>query len=118
MPKTLIGGRSAKQRLPNYQNAYIPTIKLKNYLLNPTKEPNKSKAFKALGYNMKNADRLEADILEGLKHNSFRYRKPNEHGQPAEVVMTLGITKRKRVKTGWMFDNGSNKPRFVTAYPE
>ena len=117
MPKPNRGGRTAVKRLPNYKGAYIPSNKLKNYLLNPTKDPCKSKAFKALGYNMKNADRLEADILDGLKHNSGATFTPNKFGTPAEVVMTLGITKQVKVRTAWMYDTGSNKPRFITAYP-
>lgn len=117
MPKPNRGGRTAVKRLPNYKNAHIPNDKLKNYLLNPSKDPNKSTAFKALGYNMKNADRLEADILDGLKHNSGVTYSPNQFGTPAEVVMTLGITKQAKVRTAWMYDRGSNKPRLITAYP-
>jgi hypothetical protein len=118
MPKPKRGGRTAVHRLPNYTSAYIPSAKLSNYLLDPIKEPNKSKAFNALGYDLGNADKLEADILEGLKHYSGAVFAPNEYGIPAEVTMELGITKRKMVRTGWMYDHGSNKPRFVTAYPD
>ena len=117
MPKPNRGGRTAVKRLPNHKNAYIPSDKLKNYLLNPSKDPGKSKAFKALGYNMRNADKLEADILDGLRHNSGATYAPNKYGTPAEVTMTLGITKRVKVRTAWMYDKGSNKPRFITAYP-
>ena len=117
MPKPKRGGRTAVQRLPNYKNAFIPRAKLDKYLLDPIKEPNKSRVFNSLGYNMGNADQLEADILNGLKHNSGAVFAPNEFGTPAEVIMELGITQKGKIRTGWMYDNGSNKPRFVTAYP-
>ena len=106
------------QRLPNYTNAYIPRAKLDKYLLDPIKEPNKSRVFNSLGYNLGNTDQLEADILDGLKHNSGAVFDKNEHGIPAEVIMELGIAKKGKIRTAWMYDNGSNKPRFVTAYPE
>lgn len=118
MPKGRRGGRTAVRRLPNHTNAIFPKDKLKNYLLNPTKEAAKSKAFKDLGYNMKNADGLEADILEGLKHNTATVFEPNEYGIPAQVVMELGITKNRKMLTAWMYEHGSNKPQFVTAYPD
>ena len=118
MPKPQRGGRTAVQRLPNYINAFIPRAKLDKYLLDPVKEPNKSKVFNALGYNVGNADQLEADIIEGLRHNSGATFAPNEFGTPAEVTMVLGITKKQKVRTAWIYDNGSNKPRFVTAYPD
>ena len=118
MPKPKRGGRTAVNRLPNYTSAFIQRAKLDKYLLDPIREPNKSKAFNALGYDLGNADKLEADILEGLKHNSGAVFAPNKYGTPAEVTMVLGITTKKQVRTAWQYDNGSNKPRFITAYPD
>jgi hypothetical protein len=118
MPKPKRGGRKAANRLPNHKRAAFPKGKLKNYLLNPTKEPNKSKVLAELGYNMKNADRLEADIRKGLKNNKATLFEPNQYGTPAQVVMELGITKKREMRTAWMFDHGSDVPRFVTAYPD
>lgn len=118
MPKEKRGGRKAKKRLPNHKRAVFPKNKLGNYLLNPTKEPNKSRVFIDIGYNMKNADRLEADIREGLKNNKATLFAPNEYGTPAQVVMELGITKKQKIRTAWMYEQGSNAPKFITAYPD
>lgn len=103
-------------RLPNYTKAIFPKDKGGNYLLNPTKEPNKSKLFKSLGYNMKNADRFEADIRSGLAKNKATMFAPTQHGIPAQVVMQLGINKQTEILTAWIIPKGSNIPSFVTAY--
>lgn len=117
MPKPQRGGRTAVNRLPNHRSAIFPKGKFKNYLLNPSKDSNKSKVFKALGYNMKNANRLEADIRDGLKKNKATMFAPNKFGTPAQVEMVLGITQKQKMVTAWMFDNGSTIPRFITSYP-
>lgn len=117
MAKPTRGGRTAANRLPNHARAVFPKDKLKNYLLNPSKDANKSRVFSDIGYNMKNADRLEADIRDGLKKNKATLFSPNQYGTPAEVEMTLGITKQRKMITAWMIDSGTNVPRFITAYP-
>lgn len=116
MPKPQRGGRTAANRLPNYAKAIFPKDKGGNYLLNPSKEPNKSALFKGLGYNMKNADRFEADIRQGLAKNKATLFAPNQHGTPAQVVMDLGINKTEKILTAWIIPKGSNTPSFVTAY--
>ena len=117
MPKPQRGGRTAVTRLPNHANATFPKGKFKNYLLNPSKDPNKSRVFKSIGYNMKNADRLKMDIMNGLKNSKATMYAPNKYGTPAQVEMVLGITKQQKMVTAWIFPKGSNAPRFVTAYP-
>ena len=116
MPKANRGGRTAANRLPNHTKAIFPKGKGGNYLLNPTKEPDKSKLFKSLGYNMKNADRFEADIRSGLANNKATLFAPTQYGTPAQVVMTLGIGKQADIVTAWIIPKGSNIPSFVTAY--
>lgn len=116
MPKPNRGGRTAIKRLPNYAKAIFPKDKGGNYLLNPSKEPNKSQLFKSLGYNMKNADRFEADIRAGLAKNRATLFEPTQYGTPAQVVMDLGIGKQEKILTAWIIPKGSNVPSFVTAY--
>lgn len=116
-----MGGRGSASgfvsRLPNYKNAVVLQRKVKNYILNPQKSNGKFAIFAALGYNMGNSKRLEADMREGLKHNKALRFSPNKYGNVAyEVVMELGITTRAKVVTAWQIDNGDNKPRFITAY--
>ena len=117
MPKPTRGGRTAANRLPNHAKAVFPKEKFKNYLLNPTKEPNKSRVFKQLGYTMKNDKRLETDIRKGLKENKATVFAPQKFGTPAQVDMVLGIGKQRKIRTAWLIPNGSKIPKFVTAYP-
>jgi hypothetical protein len=116
-----MGGRGAAfrtvARLPNYQRAKIAKAKLKNYLLNPTKSNGKFEFFKALGYNMRNAGRLEADIRNGLKTSKAIAHVTNQYGHTAyQVDMQLGIGSKAEVITAWQIDRGDNVPRFITAY--
>lgn len=118
-----MGGRGAASRivnrLPNYKNAEIPQRKLGNYLLNPTKSKGKSDFFNSIGYNMKNAERLEKDIRKGLENNKALSYNENKFGNRAyEVDMALGINKKVTVKTAWQIDKGENIPKFVSAYPK
>lgn len=118
-----MGGRGASSgivnRLPNYKNAVIPQRKLGNYLLNPTKSKGKSDFFNSIGYNMKNAERLEKDIRKGLENNKALRYNENKFGNRAyEVDMPLGINKKVIVKTAWQVDKGENVPKFVSAYPK
>lgn len=117
-----MGGRGSSSkivnRLPNHKNAVISRNKLKNYILNPTKDPAKSKFFNSLGYNMKNYQRLESDIRDGLSKNKAQEYSTNKYGHKAySVTMELGIGKKKQTVTGWQIDEGDNKPRFITARP-
>ena len=117
----MMGGRGQKytvvMRLPNASTAKIPSAKLKNYLLNPSKDANKAKFFQSLGYNMKNAARLQRDIRAKLKTNKALKYETDQYGNTSfQVNMQLGINKKAIVATAWIIDKGSNIPRFVTAY--
>ena len=66
---------------------------------------------------MKNSERLEADIREGLTKYKAMQFEPNQYGTVAyQVVMELGIDKKKEILTAWQIDKGSTRPRLITAY--
>jgi len=116
-----MGGRGQNyeiiNRLKGYNKAKITNSKLGNYILNPTKSPGKSKYFFELGYNMKNAKRLQADIKEKLKNNKALHYGKNEFGDDIyQVNMLLGINKKSMTTTIWAIKPGKNYPEFVTAY--
>ena len=118
-----MGGRGAYSSsytsVPNPSKAKIRGSKLTNYLLNPTKEPDKANLFKSLGYSMKNADRLKSDMIEGLKNN--KAKKTNDKSVKNrtyyQVDMELGITDKQIIRTGWKRE-GKGRLEFVTAYPK
>lgn len=118
-----MGGRGSSSgfvsRLPNYQRAEILNSKIKNYLLNPQNSKGKHVFFNGIGYNMKNAARLEQDIRKGLRENKALKFSPNEYGKATyNVVMPLGIGEKVAVLTVWQMDKDSNRPRFITAYKD
>jgi hypothetical protein len=117
-----VGGRGAEipiRRLKNYRNAVIESNKFTNYLLNPGKCPDKAKFFKGLGYNMKNAGRLEADIRKQLAvTKAIRFKSNKEDKVEYRVNMELGISRKAMVTTGWTMEKGERAPRFITAYPK
>lgn len=121
-----MGGRGAgsnknsivSRRLPNYKNAVIPKGKIGNYLVNPSNKNNQGKAklFNSIGYNMKNKERLEKDLLKGLKNNKATLQKQNKDTKIYEVDMKLGINKKVQFKTIWQTKKKETK--FVTAVPK
>lgn len=118
-----MGGRGSKSgiisRLPNYKKAVIDQRKTGNYLLNPTKSNGKSTFFNSIGYNMKNTDRFEKDIREGLESNKAISYNNDKFGNKAfQVDMLLGIDKKAMVTTAWRIDKGKSEPRFISAYPK
>ena len=53
------------KRIPNYERAYIPGQKLREYLLSETHAIGKAKAkfFRSLGYNDDNVERMERELI-------------------------------------------------------
>lgn len=118
-----MGGRGASsyrviRRLKNFRNAVIPRNKLKNYILNPSKDKNKAEFFASLGYNMKNYKRLINDVKSKLKTNkALKYKEKDKNGNEAyQVNMLLGVTKKRMVTTAWIIKPGEKSPQFITAY--
>lgn len=116
-----MGGRGANfriiARLPSYEKAVILRRKIKNYILNPSKDPGKAKYFRSLGYNMNNWARLKSDILGRLRnHNAIDFGVDKYGNVSYQVSMKLGITKKSPTITAWRIDKGTDYPRFITAY--
>ena len=94
-----------------------PDSKLGNYLLNPTKEHNKARYFKSLGYASKNVSTLRKDMTTQLKTSpAVRYEKDEYGNTVYNVFMKLGINKTDLVKTVWITRKGDKYPSFVTAF--
>lgn len=114
-----MGGRGASSglvhRVPNYSKATIADAKITKYCLDPSKAHYKE--FIDVGYSKDNPEQLKNDLLKGLSENEAESTFPNEHGNRSfTVYMKLGITKKRTFKAVWQIDEGTNYPRFVTAY--
>ena len=108
-------------KLPNRARAYIPSPKLRDYLLSETHSVGKWKArfFRALGFDETNVDVLAQGLI-GIAHSEdvkdvvssvygTKYTVEGPLQTPAGSVA--------QVRTVWVVEVGQDRPRFVTAYP-
>ena len=105
--------------LPNYQEAVIPQEKFTQYALNPLKDKNKAEAFeKALGYNLKNADKLIENIKNNIPNFNAKEKEDTGYGKRYEIIMTLlgENNKYANVKTAWIIDKDTKQTRLTSAY--
>lgn len=114
-----MGGRGAAAgfvaRIPSADKAYIHDNKVVKFLLDPEKKHYQE--FVAVGYTKEDPAKLKNDLIEGLKRNGAKIYATNEHGNTSfEVDMTLGVTAKKRFRTAWQIDKGTDFPRFITAH--
>lgn len=107
--------------LPHANAVEIATEKITDYLLNPHHPDGVSKAkfFVALGFRAE-AWQVMADALREL---AARFPVANEsasrHGVKYVVdgALRTPVGKTPTVRTVWIIEEGSDTPRFVTAYP-
>lgn len=114
-----MGGRGAVSgfvnRIPNADKATIADSKITKYLLDPAK-PHYAE-FVAVGYSKDDPERLKRDLLEGLSNSGAKAYEANSNGDRSFVSsMMLGVTRKAKFRTVWQIDEGSNSPRFITAY--
>lgn len=87
--------------------ANIPEEKFTKYALDPTKSPDKAKAFQsALGYN-----KLIENIKNNIDENKFVKKGDKGHGMLYEYVMELKGEngKKANVMTAWIDDGGEKR---------
>lgn len=79
--------------------ANIPEEKFTKYALDPTKSPDKAKAFQsALGYNKSNYNKLIENIKNNIDENKFVKKGDKGHGMLYEYVMELKGENGKKSK--------------------
>jgi hypothetical protein len=106
--------------LRNARHAIIDERKLTDYLLSPTHRRGRDKAriFRStLGYDRANrADLIEAIRRAILRHEAVFLRQ-DQYGRHYRVDLTLeGPRGAAPVRTGWLYDRGSDVPRLTTAF--
>ena len=108
-------------KLPNRENAYIPSSKLHDYLLSKTHSVGRWKArlFRALGFDETNVDVLEQGLIAIAHSEDVKDVVLSAHGTKYIVEGTLQtpVGSLVQVRTVWIIDAGQERPRFVTAYP-
>lgn len=108
-------------KLPNCEQAFIPTAKLDDYLLADTHPTGRLKAkfFKGLGFSKGNRQELEQQLLHIAQHSSVAGKSTSPHGEKFIIDGALRTTQGAdaTVRTVWIIDIGEHRPRFITAYP-
>jgi len=108
-------------RLPNAEHATVAPEKITAYLLVPEHPDNRGKAafFSRYGFTMDAWERLAAALLAHGRAYPITGTRQRPQGMLYEVVgeMAMPDGRIRRVLTAWFIPNGSDAPRFVTAYP-
>ena len=105
--------------LPNAENAFIANEKLLEYLLDDENSKGKSIFFNRYGYFKDNFEILIQDLKLIAIHGLITKREETKFGSKFVVDMEI-VTVNNRtaiISSVWMIDNGSDFPRFITAYP-
>jgi len=108
-------------RLANLSEATIDPAKVSAYALNPDHPVggNKAKVFESvLGYTQENAADLLAQVRANLPTSTASKGIEDQYGQRFTVDMQItGPSGRTAVvRTGWIYDSGSTRPRMTTIY--
>ena len=107
-------------RLPNPDQAIVPAMKLRDYLLSHAESGGKAAFFGRLGYTVDNWERLAGDLR--LYHLTADAEEvaPTKYGRkfviPVPLTGPSGVT--EIVLSVWIIRLGEDFPRFVTAYPD
>ncbi len=99
--------KTAKSGIIKENTKIISDEKFVNYALNPTKSPDKSKAFEiALGYTHNNYKDLKTQILELCDESKFIEKGDSGYGMRYEYIITItgANGKKANVLTAWIQD--------------
>lgn len=108
-------------KLPDKEKAYIPLLKIKDYLLSETHPIGKSKAkfFRSLGFNEANIDLLKQGLLTIAHMDDIQEAVSSMHGVKYVIdgLLQTPDGEAVKVRTIWIIDKGQTRQRFVTTYP-
>jgi hypothetical protein len=108
-------------KLPNRENAYIPSAKLLGYLLSKTHPVGRWKAgfFFSHGFDETNVDVLREQLMKIIHSEDIKDVVLSPHGTKYIVEGTLKtpVGNDVLIRTIWIINKGQEHPRFVTAYP-
>jgi hypothetical protein len=124
LPRPKGAGRARVSKPPtagvlrNADRAIISPAKLTEYALNPEHSVGgpKARVFEsALGFTKNNADDLLEQLRQGVRSTGSTPGHINEHGPRFTVdILVKGPKGEGIVRTGWIYDPGSDVPRLVT----
>jgi hypothetical protein len=108
-------------KLPNREQAYIPSTKLSGYLLSETHSVGKSKSklLRSVGFNEVNAATLKLGLIAIAHSEDVIETISSEYGIKYTIdgQLETPVGGTIKMRTIWIVEAGQEKPRFVTAYP-
>jgi hypothetical protein len=108
-------------KLPNAHLAIVERQKVVEYLLNASHPDNGGKAqfFGRLGFVPATWETLRDALLEIAEKFQVAEVEESRHGRKFVVIGELhGPVGKGEVRSVWIIDQGTDRPRLVTAYPE
>jgi hypothetical protein len=108
------------------RNAHLAVVerhKVLDYLLNASHPDNGGKAqfFESLGFSRDQPEMLVSALSAVAQNGEVVERAESAHGEKyvvdGSVSSQTGESRRRKVRTVWIIDRGSEAPRLVTAYP-
>ena len=108
-------------KMPGGERAYVPRHKITDYLLAETHPAGGPKAafFRAFGFNDGNVGALEQGLLRIAGKEEVLETDASAYGAKYVIDGQLDTPSGTSVfvRTVWVVDLGTDRPRFVTAYP-
>lgn len=107
--------------IPNAANCIVETEKVRDYLLNLLHPAGKGKAafFTAMGFRQQDWEVLAMALRQMIRRVPVTISMTTRHGQKYIVDGPL-VTPTGQIppiRTVWVIDSGTDRPRLVTAYP-
>ncbi len=111
---------NAMQKLPNFQNAIVEFVKLRDYCLSPDhpRGRHKARVFReALGLTVDDAQWLRQKVLEGIQNQPAEKLETDNFGVRWRVDLPLARQgKSTVVRAGWIIKTGEQFPRLITCW--
>jgi hypothetical protein len=107
--------------LPNHEKAEISEAKIVDYLLSLTHPAGRGKAifFRHVGFSVDEWEALAEALLHHATQNEVKAVETTPFGARyvIEGELQTPVGRAPMVRAVWFIDQGSDTPRFVTAYP-
>jgi hypothetical protein len=106
-------------KLPNLDEALIAPIKITNYLLSEENSGGKAAFFTHFGFSMAQWELLAEALYNHAATHEVTKVISVEHGTKYIIdgILVTPDNRRPVVRVVWLFEKGTNAPRFITAYP-
>jgi hypothetical protein len=107
--------------IPNAANCIVESEKVRDYLLNLSHPAGKGKTafFTAMGFRQQTWEALAMALRQMVRHSPVTISMTSRHGQKYIVddALVTPNLQMPRIRTVWVVDSGTDRPRLVTAYP-